>query len=344
MRKRSTFTVGAIIAASLVVYGSPLSATADVDPDPIDELTEVVEAELPTSEDGLEAVLSGGEFEQSASDQLDLLIKDGLELVDGYAFGDGSMTTLPATDDATAETVNLVTGEELTIAVPAATSAELTGDVSSLTGDDGTSTIVQATVAGVQVVTTVTEPSAALALDLVTTVPEGTTWTVQPDGAVVLAGETGVASAIVGAPWAIDASGRSLDTHFTVEGDVLTQHVDTADAVFPVVADPDLWWYIGTSAVCIAEVASLAVVGAKALAAFVKADRIIKSVKSLTSAYKTLGGTVAKFVDLLKKYVKKKTSLTKKQITALENLIKGVGSLIFNLIGLGSCYSLFTER
>lgn len=40
------------------------------------------------------------------------------------------------------------------------------------------------------------------------------------------------------APWAMDAAGKSLPTSYAVNGNILTQNVDTAGAVFPVVADP----------------------------------------------------------------------------------------------------------
>jgi hypothetical protein len=45
---------------------------------------------------------------------------------------------------------------------------------------------------------------------------------------------------VIAPPWAVDAGGRRLPTHYTVDGDTLRQHVDTRSAVFPVVADPDI--------------------------------------------------------------------------------------------------------
>ncbi|KAK3387399.1 hypothetical protein B0H63DRAFT_469953 [Podospora didyma] len=45
----------------------------------------------------------------------------------------------------------------------------------------------------------------------------------------------------IAAPWATDATGRRLPTRYSISGDDKTdiiQHVDTTDAVFPVVADP----------------------------------------------------------------------------------------------------------
>lgn len=41
-------------------------------------------------------------------------------------------------------------------------------------------------------------------------------------------------------PWAVDAEGSSITTWYSVEGSVLTQHVDHQGATYPVVADPRL--------------------------------------------------------------------------------------------------------
>jgi hypothetical protein len=51
--------------------------------------------------------------------------------------------------------------------------------------------------------------------------------------------------ATVDAPWAVDAEGRDIPTHFTVSGSVLTQHVDHAAqaSVYPIIADPYFHWY-----------------------------------------------------------------------------------------------------
>lgn len=47
----------------------------------------------------------------------------------------------------------------------------------------------------------------------------------------------------IAVPWAVDAEGRSLPTHYEVDGATLTQIVDTTDAVFPVVADPTVQFF-----------------------------------------------------------------------------------------------------
>ncbi len=50
----------------------------------------------------------------------------------------------------------------------------------------------------------------------------------------------GILMTTLGAPWARDSAGRALPTAYVVEGNNLTQTIDTAGATFPVVADP--WW------------------------------------------------------------------------------------------------------
>jgi hypothetical protein len=67
----------------------------------------------------------------------------------------------------------------------------------------------------------------------------------QADGSVVLASEAspGVRlTAEIAPPWAKDAHGRSLPTWYALDssGRVLTQHVDTEGATYPIAADPRL--------------------------------------------------------------------------------------------------------
>ncbi len=66
---------------------------------------------------------------------------------------------------------------------------------------------------------------------------------VRADGSVqvVEAGPGMRLKALLAAPWAKDATGRSLPTWYTVgTGHILVQHVDTHRAVFPIAADPRL--------------------------------------------------------------------------------------------------------
>lgn len=46
---------------------------------------------------------------------------------------------------------------------------------------------------------------------------------------------------LIDTPWAIDANGTSVPTHYTVDGNTLTQHVDHSDDyAYPITADPSI--------------------------------------------------------------------------------------------------------
>jgi hypothetical protein len=68
-------------------------------------------------------------------------------------------------------------------------------------------------------------------------IDSGTTMQLNDDGSATVFDE-GHAVNYFSAPWAVDANGIDLPTHYSVEGDVLVQHIDTTGAAFPVVADP----------------------------------------------------------------------------------------------------------
>lgn len=61
------------------------------------------------------------------------------------------------------------------------------------------------------------------------------------DGSVTVAGQSGASIAHVAAPWARDATGDDVPTHYEISGNTITQVVDFAvDTVFPVIADPSV--------------------------------------------------------------------------------------------------------
>ena len=84
----------------------------------------------------------------------------------------------------------------------------------------------------------------------------------------VVVRENGKTTSRFSAPWATDAAGRSLPTHYTLNGKVLAQVVDTRGATFPVVADPRwIWDFVHTGYhFNKAETANLAVVAGAASA------------------------------------------------------------------------------
>lgn len=75
---------------------------------------------------------------------------------------------------------------------------------------------------------------------------------------------------MIESPWAVDAEGKYLATHYELLGDTIVQHVDTEGAVFPIVADPRLTFglgvYLNMTGAEIAAVAT-AIVGAGGVAA-----------------------------------------------------------------------------
>ena len=62
------------------------------------------------------------------------------------------------------------------------------------------------------------------------------------DGSVSVSNDNGFVGGIE-APWAIDAAGQALPTHYEISGSTLSQVVDTTGAVFPVVADPTVQFF-----------------------------------------------------------------------------------------------------
>jgi hypothetical protein len=60
----------------------------------------------------------------------------------------------------------------------------------------------------------------------------------QADGSIWVLDASDNVVNFVQKPWAKDSAGKSLPTHYTVHGNVITQTVNLTGAVFPVVADP----------------------------------------------------------------------------------------------------------
>ncbi len=58
------------------------------------------------------------------------------------------------------------------------------------------------------------------------------------DGSVLIHDASGEIVNFLLPPWAKDANGADLHTWYTIDGDVVTQHIDTAGAEYPIVADP----------------------------------------------------------------------------------------------------------
>lgn len=78
-------------------------------------------------------------------------------------------------------------------------------------------------------------------------VPAGWTMARAVDGTYEVFDAEGRVAGRILSPWAVDASGNALPTHFEVHAQSLRQVVDTKGATFPVVMDPTIttgWWYV----------------------------------------------------------------------------------------------------
>ncbi|MFJ3395365.1 hypothetical protein [Leifsonia aquatica] len=123
-----------------------------------------------------------------------------------------------------------------------------TAGVVSYDNNNGSTTVPVVRDDGTLQINTVIEKAAApKRYDYPLTIPEGQSLQLSADGSAYIGTEDASSiSAYIPAPWAKDANGTPVVTHFEVSGDVLTQVVDfTAETVFPVVADPQFEWYSG---------------------------------------------------------------------------------------------------
>lgn len=108
--------------------------------------------------------------------------------------------------------------------------------------DGGFSQVIQPLASGFRVLNIIESPTSQQDFRFKLHVPENTQ-IVQVDGAVrVQKGDL-----ILGQlrkPWAIDSNGREVQTYFSVEANVVTQHlVPSSETVYPVVSDPN-WSYL----------------------------------------------------------------------------------------------------
>ena len=255
----------------------------------------------------------------------------------------GVTTLLPTSDDTS--TVTLQDDLAVSLAVPGSRVSEDNTSVPTLTDDDHT-IVTNPTADGVQVVWTIPNAASTHALEIKTQTPSGSAWTVTKDRSLVLRDSSATTSTdpIMGssAPWAYDATGRSLPTSFHVQGSSIIQDVDTTGAVYPITADPSLRWW-GSVAVCAAEIAiALTPTGAVAkLANSARVAKIINSSTALRNAVKTLGGVKNAFV------LARASLQGKRYGAAVERALKVFmdqgKSALFGALGIGGCYDAYTE-
>ena len=172
---------------------------------------------------------------------------DGTQVV---STSGGSLHIPPNTARPIAITVR--TGETITVGLPRTDTAReaLTSSAGTTVYADahsGSATAVQATVDGVRELFAIPNAAAPHAVTIELRLPTGASITPDADGGFDIVAQNrrsgpAIALAHIAAPWARDATGTFLPTRYSVDGTTLTQHVDTAGATYPVIADPQITW------------------------------------------------------------------------------------------------------
>jgi hypothetical protein len=92
---------------------------------------------------------------------------------------------------------------------------------------------------GVRIFAVIGSPEAATDFRFPIDLPEGTQLE-QSDSSFLAVDADGVVQAVISAPWGRDADGAAVPVSYGIDGTVLTLHVDTTTAAFPVVVDPQV--------------------------------------------------------------------------------------------------------
>lgn len=121
--------------------------------------------------------------------------------------------------------------------------AEKEGVVSYDNNNDSTSVPIVTKAGSLQINTVVSAVTAPKRYGYSIALPEGGQIVQAGDGYFIVNGE-GSPVTYISAPWAKDANGAAVPTHYELSGTTLTQVVDfDSTTAFPVVADPQFVWY-----------------------------------------------------------------------------------------------------
>lgn len=171
--------------------------------------------------------------------------------------------------------------------------------------------------------------------------------------------------ATIDTPWAVDANGNQVPTHYEISGSTLTQVIQTdSNTAFPVTADPSAKWWAEKAAKCAGGVLSLAAAGyakfAVAIAKLVKKMKAASASSALGKAYaawKKLGSSESSRFGELVSQLKSLAGLVAKhgasgvakhkakggKAAACYNFIKYGASVVASVFGLQSCYDMIKE-
>lgn len=130
---------------------------------------------------------------------------------------------------------------KVTTRIKNATATLISGiGTASLTASAPAHSLVQAEPGGVRELTVIRQGSTAR---FALTLPAGATLHRTSSGGFLVLNRASQAVGFIAAPWAVDAQGKRLPTHYTAEGSIIVQSIDTRGAAYPIVADPYFHWY-----------------------------------------------------------------------------------------------------
>lgn len=171
--------------------------------------------------------------------------------------------------------------------------------------------------------------------------------------------------ATIDTPWAVDANGNQVPTHYDINGSTLTQVIEPdSNTAFPVTADPSVKWWAEKAAKCAGGVASLVAAGYAKFA--VEIAKLVKKMKTASAsselgkayaAWKKLGSSESSRFDELVSQLKSLAGLVAKHgasgvakhkakggaAAASYNFIKYGANVVAAVFGLQSCYDMIKE-
>ena len=263
----------------------------------------------------------------------------------GVASVGDSVASLPTSTDNSLSLSDASTGAAVGLSIVGSTTTAMNGDAAvTQSVDPGTSVVSHVTPdGGIQLINVSQTPAPQVNFAVNISIPVGATWETQADGSLHLVDPTlPVAENILmvaAAPWAVDSNGTQLATHYTVTDGTITQVVDSSTAVFPVVADPTVWWWVATTALCVLAVGSFVVPFGKAALALVSAQRLITSSATLTRLVGALGG-LKSAIAAIGKFISDASKLTKLAQAGIKSLFAFGISILAEILGVGSCLGL----
>jgi hypothetical protein len=214
-----------------------------------------------------------------------------------FAAGDAAEAAGPAVDPTTDAPVSLT--------VPADGGGDQTADTTVYdgSGQDNQIGVQQLDNGGTRALVRITSPDAPERYDFQVG-GAAARLVLQDDGSVEVLDADGQTIAEVPAPWATDANGVAIPTHYEVDGTTLTQVVEHrgGDYAYPIVADPSFWhvlkcvgaitWVVGTTIFAVGKLTKIKA-GIKALGGIKSTAELLLKVTGWSEKMRAIGPVMA---------------------------------------------------